>query len=148
MIRSDLTSTSAQRAWIAIKSGKRAESFMHGWTEVRGGSNWEKQDRAIPQDSYWVKIERIGDMINTYYSPDGTSWATEVQGRFAGFTGTAYIGLAVCSNSNGVLNTATFSHVSVTGGQGGIVTVPEAPHSIYTGSTSLASFIRRSELHA
>ena len=132
MMRSDLTSTSAQRAWIAIKSGKRAESFMHGWTEVRGGSNWEKQDRAIPQDSYWVKIERIGDMINTYYSPDGTSWATEVQGRFAGFTGTAYIGLAVCSNSNGVLNTATFSHVSVTGGQGGIVTVPEAPHSIYT----------------
>lgn len=131
MIRSDLTSTSAQRAWIAIKSGKRAESFMHGWTEMRGGSNWEKPERTIPQDSYWIKIDRVGDVIATYYSPDGVSWASEVQGRYAGFTGKAYIGLAVCSNVNGVSDTATFSNVSVTGGQGGIVTIPEAPHSIY-----------------
>ncbi|WP_426324574.1 cellulose binding domain-containing protein [Pedobacter sp. R-06] len=131
MLRSDLTSTSAQRIWIAIKSGKRAESFMHGWTEVRGGSNWEKQERPIPQDAYWVKIERIGDVINTYYSPDGTSWATEAQGRFEGFTGKAYVGLMVCSNANGVLNTAVFNNVSVTEGQGGMVTLPEAPHSIY-----------------
>ncbi|WP_325638103.1 LamG-like jellyroll fold domain-containing protein [Chitinophaga sp.] len=131
MIRSDLTATSAQRAWIAIKPGKRAEAFMHGWTEVRGGSNWEKAERAIPQDAYWVKIERIGDVIVMYYSPDGTSWASEVQGRFAGFTGKAYIGLAVCSMASGVLNTSAFSNVSITGGQGGIVTVPETPHSIY-----------------
>ncbi|MBB6237949.1 regulation of enolase protein 1 (concanavalin A-like superfamily) [Pedobacter sp. AK013] len=131
MLRSDLTPNSTQRIWIAVKSGKRAESFMHGWTEVRGGSNWEKAERAIPQDDYWVKIERIGDVINTYYSPDGTSWATEVQGRYEGFTGTAYIGLAVCSNANGVLNTAVFKNVSVTGGQGGVVTLPEAPHSVY-----------------
>ncbi|MBO9729802.1 MAG: RICIN domain-containing protein [Chitinophaga sp.] len=131
MIRSDLTATSAQRAWITIKSGKRAESFMHGWTEVRGGSNWEKPERPIPQDDYWVKIERIGDVIGMYYSADGTSWAAEAEGRFAGFTGKAYIGLAVCSNVNGTLDTATFSHVSVTGGQGGIVTIPEAPHSVY-----------------
>jgi len=127
MIRSDLTSTSAQRAWIAIKSGKRAESFMHGWTEMRGGSNWENPQRPIPQDSYWVKIERTGDMIVTYYSPDGASWAAECQGRFEGFTGTAYIGLMVCSEANGVLNTAVFNNVSVTGGQGGVVTLPEAP---------------------
>ncbi|SHM49978.1 Por secretion system C-terminal sorting domain-containing protein [Chitinophaga jiangningensis] len=131
MIRSDLTATSAQRAWIAIKSGKRAEAFMHGWTEVRGGSNWEKAERPIPEDAYWVKIERIGDVIVMYYSADGTSWAAEVQGRFEGFTGKAYIGLAVCPAASGVLDTATFSHVSVTGGQGGMVTVPEAPHSVY-----------------
>lgn len=131
MIRSDLTAASAQRAWIAIKSGKRAEAFMHGWTEVRGGSNWEKAERPVPQDAYWVKIERIGDVIGMYYSADGTSWASEVQGRFAGFTGKAYIGLLVCSNTNGSLDTATFSNVSVTGGQGGIVTQPEAPYFVY-----------------
>jgi regulation of enolase protein 1 (concanavalin A-like superfamily) len=132
MIRSDLTATSAQRAWIAIKSGKRAESFMHGWTEMRGGSNWEKPERTIPQESYWIKIDRVGDVIATYYSPDGVSWAAECQGRYAGFTGKAYIGLAVCSNANGTPMTATFSNVSVTGGEGGIVLTPEAPHSVYT----------------
>jgi fibronectin type 3 domain-containing protein/regulation of enolase protein 1 (concanavalin A-like superfamily) len=131
MIRSDLTATSARRAWIAIKSGKRAESFMHGWTEMRGGSNWEKPERTIPQDSYWIKIDRVGDVIATYYSPDGVSWAAEVQGRYAGFTGTAYIGLAVCSNANGTPMTSTFSNVSVTGGDGGMVIAPEPPHSVY-----------------
>lgn len=132
MLRSDLTATSAQRAWIAIKSGKKAESFMHGWTEMRGGSNWEKPERTIPQDAYWVKIDRVGDVIATYYSPDGVSWAAECQGRYAGFTGKAYLGLAVCSNANGTPMTATFSNVSVTGGDGGIVITPEAPHSVYT----------------
>ncbi|MFC0771629.1 RICIN domain-containing protein [Terrimonas alba] len=131
MIRSDLTATSAQRAWIAIKSGRRAQSFMHGWTEMRGGSNWEKPERTIPEDSYWVKIDRVGDVIATYYSPDGVSWAAECQGRYAGFTGTAYIGLAVCSNADGTPMTSTFSNVSVTGGEGGMVIAPEAPHSVY-----------------
>ncbi|WP_159455924.1 RICIN domain-containing protein [Chitinophaga eiseniae] len=131
MIRSDLTSSSAQRAWIAVTPGKKGEAFMHGWTEVRAGANWEKQSRQIPGIPYWVKIERIGDMITTYYSPDGASWAVEVEGRFAGFNGKAYIGLAVCSMANGVLNTSAFSNVSVTGGQGGVITIPEAPHSVY-----------------
>jgi fibronectin type 3 domain-containing protein/regulation of enolase protein 1 (concanavalin A-like superfamily) len=131
MIRSDLTATSAQRAWIAIKSGRRAQSFMHGWTEMRGGSNWEKPERTIPEDSYWVKIDRVGDVIATYYSPDGVSWAAECQGRYAGFTGKAYIGLAVCSNADGTPMTSTFSNVSVTGGEGGMVITPEAPHSVY-----------------
>lgn len=131
MLRSDLTATSAQRAWIAIKSGRRAQSFMHGWTAMRGGSNWEKPERTIPEDSYWIKIDRVGDEIATYYSPDGVSWAAECQGSFAGFTGKAYIGLAVCSNADGTPMTSTFSHVSVTGGEGGMVTTPEAPHSVY-----------------
>lgn len=131
MIRSDLTATSAQRAWIAAIPGRQGEAFMHGWTEMRGGSNWEKRTRPIPGVPYWIKIERIGDMIGTYFSPDGVSWAAQVEGRFEGFTGKAYIGLAVCSMASGVLNTATFSNVSVTGGQGGITTLPEAPHSVY-----------------
>ncbi|OQP60506.1 hypothetical protein A3860_33110 [Niastella vici] len=131
MIRSDLTATSGQRAWIAVTPGVNAESFMHGWSELRGGSYYEKESRPIPGIPYWVKIERVGEMIATYYSPDGVSWAAANEGRYTGFTGKAYIGLAVCSVVNGVLNTATFSNVSVTGGQGGVVTAPEAPHSIY-----------------
>lgn len=131
MIRSDLTANAAKRAWIAIKPEKRAEGFMHGWTEMRGGSNWERQERPVPENAYWIKIDRVGDVIAVYYSADGESWACAVQGRYEGFTGTAYIGLAVCSGVNGTSDTATFSHVSVTGGQGGVVTVPQAPHSIY-----------------
>ncbi|HEX6427707.1 MAG TPA: LamG-like jellyroll fold domain-containing protein, partial [Niastella sp.] len=131
MIRSDLTPTSAQRAWIAVTPGVKAEAFMHGWSELRGGSYYEKASRPITGIPYWVKVERVGEMVAVYYSPDGVSWAASHEGRYTGFTGKAYIGLAVSSNANGTLNTATFSNVSITGGQGGVVIAPEAPHSIY-----------------
>jgi len=131
MLRSDLTPNAAQRAWIGITPSVKAESFMHGWSELRGGAYYEKSSRPVTGIPYWVKIERVGEMIATYYSPDGVSWAAAHEGRYTGFTGTAYIGLAVCSTVNGALNTATFSNVSVTGGQGGVVTVPQAPLSVY-----------------
>jgi regulation of enolase protein 1 (concanavalin A-like superfamily) len=130
MIRNDLTSTSSQRAWMAITGATMGEAFLHGYTEVRGGSNWEKFSRAIPQVPYWVKIERIGDVIACYYSPDGTSWAVEVEGRFENWTGTAYLGLVVSSATNGTAITSTFSNVSITGGSGGVVTTPVAPAAI------------------
>ncbi len=131
MMRSDLTPTAGQRAWIAITPGVKADAFMHGWSELRGGSYYEKASRPITGIPYWVKVERVGEMVAVYYSPDGVSWAASHEGRYTGFTGKAYIGLAVCSNANGTLNVATFSNVSVTGGQGGVVTAPEAPHSVY-----------------
>lgn len=131
MIRSDLTDNAAQRVWAAITPLQKGEAFMHGWTEVRGGANWEKQSRPIPQMSYWVKIERVGDVIATYYSPDGASWAVETEGRFAGFPATAYVGLAVSSGTNGTSITSSFSNVSITGGAGGITTTPQAPYSIH-----------------
>jgi len=131
MIRSDLTSTAAQRSWIGITPSSRAEAYMHGWTEAWGGANWEKEDRAVPSIPYWVKIERIGEVIATYTSPDGLSWAAQTEGKFSGFTGTAYIGLFVCSVVNGTLNTSTLSNVSITGGTGGVITVPPAPNSVH-----------------
>jgi len=142
MIASDLTSNPSKRAWIAITPSKTAEAYMHGWTEVRAGVNWEKQSRGISQSSYWVKIERIGDVINLYYSPDGTSWAVEAAGRFGGFTGTAYIGLAVCSLQNGTLSTATFSGVSTTGGTGGVAFAPEAPLALIVSGGNSQSTLR------
>jgi len=131
MLRSDLTPNAAQRAWIAITPEVKAEAFMHGWSELRGGSYYEKASRPVTSIPYWVKVERVGEMIAVYYSPDGVSWAASHEGRYTGFTGTAYIGLAVCSSGNGALNTSTFSNVSITGGQGGVVTAPEAPLSVY-----------------
>ena len=38
-----------------------------------------------------------------------------------------YLRLVVCSENNGAHCTATFSNVSITGGDGGNVTVPAAP---------------------
>ncbi|MDR3459781.1 MAG: alginate lyase family protein [Verrucomicrobiae bacterium] len=131
MIRDSLSSSSANRAWVGVTAAQTAEFFLHGWTQVYGGSNWEKNSRALPQTNYWVKVERLGNMINLYTSLDGTSWACIGAGQFANMPSTTYIGLVVCSLNNGTLNTSAFSDVSITGGDGGNAIVPAAPYAIY-----------------
>jgi regulation of enolase protein 1 (concanavalin A-like superfamily) len=131
MIRDSLSSTAANRAWIGITPSQTAEFYMHGWTQLRGGSNWEKGSRSLPEFPYWVKLERLGSMINLYTSLDGTSWACVGAGAFGNMGSNAYIGLAVCSLANGTLNTSTFSDVRVTGGNGGEPAhVPAAPYAL------------------
>ncbi|MBW8863319.1 MAG: alginate lyase family protein, partial [Verrucomicrobia bacterium] len=131
MFRDSLSSSTAYRAFMAVTPSKTADSFLHGWNAVWGGSNFEKAIRGISQSSYWVKLERLGNIINLYISLDGTSWGAESVGQYNNLPSTLYLGLVVCSEKNGSSCTATFSHVSITGGDGGNVTVPDAPYAVY-----------------
>lgn len=61
----------------------------------------------------WVRLVRVGDTFTAYRSHDGANWeelgsATVAMGR------DVFIGLAVTSHNNGVLNTATFDSVTAT----------------------------------
>jgi len=128
MISSDLGADPGGQAWVALRPNNIVESYFSGWTEMYGGSNWRAQGYGIPQTPWWIKIERIGTVITTYASPDGVSWATLVNGAFANMPATAYIGLCVTSLTPGTLCTATFSNVSITGGDGvAPVATPAAP---------------------
>ena len=55
-------------------------------------------DIASSTPSYWVKLERIGNIITGYVSPDGTNWAATDVGRIdAPVPDTIYVGLVVSS---------------------------------------------------
>jgi hypothetical protein len=79
---------------------------------------------------YWLKIERRGNMINTYTSQDGTSWAATLCSYYGNLPSTVYIGLFVCAGYTTSPTTATFANVAFTGGSGGLVTTPAAPASL------------------
>lgn len=120
----------APRAWMAISNRGQAEQNMPNLT-VYGGTNYGNKafDIASSTASYWVKLERIGNAITGYVSPDGTNWAATNVGRIdAPVPDTIYVGLVVSAASNGVLNTSTFTKVQITGGDGGEPDVtPAAP---------------------
>jgi hypothetical protein len=101
---------------------------------VYGGNNYGNKAFAIANTvpSYWVKLERIGNMITGYVSPDGTNWAATDVGRINDpVPDTIYVGLVVSSVANGTLNTSTFSNVQITGGDGGApVAIPAAPAAL------------------
>jgi autotransporter-associated beta strand protein len=129
MIRDTLSSSTAYRAFMTVTPSQTGDSFLHGWSVNWGGR--ENAVRPISQSSYWVKLERFGKMINLYVSLDGTSWGAAVVGQYDNLPSTMYVGLVVCSEVAGASCTATFSNVSITGGNGGNVTVPAAPYYVY-----------------
>jgi hypothetical protein len=123
----------APRAWMGITNRNQAEQNMSGLA-VYGGSNYGNKafNIATETTSYWVKLERIGNIITGYVSPDGTNWAATDVGRIEGpLPDTIYVGLVVSSVANGTLNRATFSNVQITGGDGGAPsTTPAAPAAL------------------
>jgi len=120
----------APRAWMAITNRNQGEQNMPKLA-VYGGANYGNKAFNIANSvpSYWVKLERIGNIITGYVSPDGTNWAATDVGRIdAPVPDTIYVGLVVSSNANGKLNASTFSNVQITGGDGGAPSViPAAP---------------------
>ena len=61
---------------------------------------------------YWLELMRQGNDFTAYASSDGQTWAQVGTTIILNISTSAYIGLAVTSHNNTVLNTATFSNVS------------------------------------
>ncbi len=81
---------------------------------------------------YWIKIERVGNAFNGYYSTDGQNWtAMAWNPQTIPMASDVYVGLAVTSHSAGVLTSAEFSGVTTTGnvtGSWAVETIgPEQP---------------------
>ncbi len=141
MVRGGL-SAGAPRAWMAMTGKSSIEQNIQGLA-VYGGSNYSNKAFSITQSSYWVKLERVGNMVTGYFSPDGTNWAATDVGRYDNIPGTLYVGLAMCSAVNGTLGTATFSKVQITGGDGGApAAVPAAPVALLAAPGAYAVPLR------
>lgn len=121
----------APRAWMCLSGGGNLEQNAPN-LEVYGGTNYGNKVLARSLSSYWVKLERMGNIITGYVSPDGANWAATEVGRInAPVPDTIYVGLVVCSAANGTLNTSTFSNVQITGGDGlAPVFPPAAPAAL------------------
>jgi glucose/arabinose dehydrogenase len=62
---------------------------------------------------YWVKLVRAGNTFTVSQSPDGVTWK-QIGTDTITMAPNLYVGLALTSHNNAVLNTATFSNVTVT----------------------------------
>jgi hypothetical protein len=144
MIRDTLSASVSQRGWIGIvpAATNLMESRQTGWTETWGGSNWAHRSQNLPPGlPYWLKIERRGNLVTTYTSQDGTSWAANISSYYGNLPSTLYIGLFVSSGTT-TPTTATFANVAFTGGTGGLVTTPAAPAALFATGSSKAISVR------
>lgn len=124
MIRESLDPASAYAFMLVIPDGIRAfqnRPANYSWTclSAHGGA-----EQKIPS---WVKLERKGNRFTGYHSLDGINWIRQLDTENTGpdhspnpqtirMPGRVYVGLALTSHAPGVVTTATFSGVQITGG--------------------------------
>lgn len=108
MIRNTLTANSAH-AFMAL-SATNGPAFQRRATT--GGITTNNSGNASIRAPYWVRVVRSGNTLTGYQSANGVTW-TGVGSQTITMNTQVYIGLVVCSHASGVLNTTTFTDVTV-----------------------------------
>ena len=92
---------------------------------------------------HWVKIERVGNSFNGYYSTDGANWTAMAWNPQTIVMGAnAYIGLALTSHAAGVLGSAEFSGMATTGNVSGQWTVETVGPAQPDGNSAAPLYVR------
>lgn len=120
MIRESLSAGSKQAHMFMTPN----YGFNFQWrTQTDSTSSGSTGGTTSADPNNWVRLVRSGSSISAYSSSDGTSW-TQVGSTVTISMNTAvYVGLSVCSHSDGNLCTTEFDNVDV-------IVAPEAPSSL------------------
>ena len=108
MIRSSLSANAKHAsAFITATNGIQFQSRTS-----TGASSTQTSVAGITPPQ-WLKVVRTGNTFRASYSPDGIVW-TEFGVQNVSMGSSVFIGLAVTSHDDGVLNTAVFDNVTAT----------------------------------
>ena len=111
VIRESLDPDSKMAA-VAARA-KLGSEFLSRGSDAADGSG--RQEFDLSKVPTWIKIERRGESITGYVSPDGTNW-TPMQHTLFTLPKECYIGLGVTSRKLTELCTATFRNVQFSDG--------------------------------
>jgi regulation of enolase protein 1 (concanavalin A-like superfamily) len=64
----------------------------------------------------WIRLTRTNNTFAAYWSADGNAWSQIGSSTNISMANAAYVGLAVCSHSAGVLNTSVMDNLTATFG--------------------------------
>jgi regulation of enolase protein 1 (concanavalin A-like superfamily) len=110
MIRGSLSPSAAQG--FMLVSWSKGLAFQR--RTVDGGLSTSTAG-TLAAAPYWVRVERVGDVITASQSADGVTW-TVVDSDTIPMSATVYVGLAVSSHTTAKTATATFDNVSIVQG--------------------------------
>ena len=111
MMRDNLNANS--KNIMMLKRGGAGLSYQ--WRSTDGGGSSFANGQAIPTFPVYVRLVRSGNSFTGFHSPDGISWTQLGAAQNIPMGQTIYVGLAVTSHNDGVLNFSTFDNVQVLG---------------------------------
>jgi fibronectin type 3 domain-containing protein len=111
---------------------------FHYRTSTNGGST--NVGGAAVKAPYYVKITRSGNTFTSEVSSDGSTWTT-LGTTTISMGSNVYVGLALTSHNDGLLNTATFSNVQTNNAAPTITTAAKATPATVTGTTTALTVV-------
>jgi regulation of enolase protein 1 (concanavalin A-like superfamily) len=108
MIRESLAAD-ARNALVAVTPGS---GIVFQNRSSPGGDTNTTTDMGF-KAPYWVRLTRTGNLFTAYRSEDGESWVQIGDPVMIEMTKDVFVGLAVTSHDNTVLNGATFENAAV-----------------------------------
>ncbi|MEI7833188.1 MAG: hypothetical protein WCJ56_08330, partial [bacterium] len=121
MIRETLETDSANV--FACVAGKSGISLQQRTKKAGTTSTFNVKSVSAP---VWLKLERKGDVITAYSSPDNKTWTKIGDPSTIKMAANIYIGIAVTSKETGSNDPIVFDNYAFTGTKG-TVTVPPVP---------------------
>jgi hypothetical protein len=109
MIRETLTPGSSN---VYAATGTSSLIYFNNRPSTGGNSSFQSSAASVTLP-YWVKLVRSGNNFTGYSSADGVNWVEVGTSQTIPMAANVYVGLAVSSNDNGHLTTATFDNVTV-----------------------------------
>lgn len=108
MIRESLA-TDSKHAMCALTPGN---GFAMQWRE--NTNDWSSNKDTAGKAPGWVRLERNGNQITSYFSLDGLVWDV-LETATISMNDSVYVGLANCSHVDTVLNDAVFDNIIFNG---------------------------------
>jgi hypothetical protein len=120
MIRDSLDAGSVHAMMIlsANSDGAAGNGASFQYRLTADGASDSSSAATVITAPYWVKIERQGDTLTGWLSPDGTNWTQQGTAQFIAMTAPAYVGLCVSSHAANEYRTFQFDNVKATGATG------------------------------
>lgn len=109
MIRED-NSPGSRYAAVLVTPGN---GVTFRWRPVANGICYQGSYATGVTAPRYLKLERIGSFFAAFHSSDGTTWTQVGTTQTLSMASSATVGLAVASDLNGALSTATFDHLAV-----------------------------------
>jgi hypothetical protein len=121
MIRETIDAGSAFAAvYMTGNNGVRFQGRLEGDASAVSDSSVATDEQIALREPVWVKIERVGNAFNGYYSTDGENWtAMAWNPQTIPMANDVTIGLALTSHNASVTTGAAFAGVAEEGGVSG-----------------------------
>jgi len=112
------------------------------WRLAENGGTDYANATDVVAPPYYVKVERNGDSLSGFLSPDGVTWTQLGDTQTISMTDPVLIGLALTSHNVNQATSAQFSDVSFTGSVGGAWQVAEIGADQPTGNDPASVYVK------